>query len=124
MIFPFVISIQGQPIVEQIPKGINKYFDPIFRLNFDNCGLTSISAEDLEPFPELKMFTCEGNKIQLLDSDLFKFTPQLIYVAFSSNRIKNIGRDLILPLKQMATLIMKDNFILQITPKSWNQQTK
>jgi len=106
------LSIEQYREIDQIPKGIVKYFPQLFRLSLENCGLTSISAEDLEPFPELKMLNLFDNKIQSLDSDLFKFTPQLIYVGLSSNQIIYIGRELILPLKNIENFRIMDNICI------------
>lgn len=94
-----------QPITA-IPRNIAEFFPNLKGLNFDGCKISSISAEDLQPFPELISFSIYYNKIVSIDSDLFKNTPKLVYIGFDGNQLQHIGNNSIASL----TMLQEANF--------------
>lgn len=56
-----------------IPNGIESFFKNLKGLNWHNSNLTTISASDLKPFPQLLLIAA-GTKLVSLDGDLFQHT--------------------------------------------------
>lgn len=77
--------------LNRIPKGINKFFPNLIYLGWMEGNLTILSADDLEPFPGLKILWLRSNELVSLDGDLFKHTPKLLLINLSLNRLKHVG---------------------------------
>lgn len=90
------------------PTGIAEFFKNLEALAISGASLTSISAEDLRPFPGLLSFQLLGNQLTSVDGDLFKYTPKLQYLDLSNNKIAHIGQDLLTNLK-LTQLRLKGN---------------
>lgn len=92
-----------------IPKGIVDFFNNLDVLVIDVSSLTSISAEDLRPFPNLLMLSLWRNELTSLDGDLFKYTPHLEVIEFGSNQIQHIGHDLVTNLNNLTFFFIQFN---------------
>ena len=57
-------------------KKIDSFFPNLIAIHWANSGLTSISAEDLKPFPGLRLLRLLYNRLTHIDSDLFKYTKK------------------------------------------------
>lgn len=55
-------------------QGIGKFFPNLYSLAWQHGNLKSITARDLEAFPNLKNLDLSFNSLVTLDSDLFKYT--------------------------------------------------
>lgn len=74
-----------------------------------NDSLTHISSADLQPFPYLIHLTLWDNKIQVLDGDLFKFTPNIQLIDFDNNQLIHIGLNILNPLWNLRTAHFSGN---------------
>lgn len=73
--------------VHFLPKNIGKFFPKLKSLRVDHQGLKSIQGADLEGLFNLEILSLVGNEIVELSSDLSKFTPKLMQIRFSDNKI-------------------------------------
>lgn len=87
---------------EKLPSGFAKYFPNIRGIYAGALGLTSLSKNDLESFPELRVLHCNQNKLQQLPYDLFEGNPLLKYISFSNNQLKVIGSGILYPIRNLA----------------------
>lgn len=81
----------GHSHLNRIPKEINKFFPNLIALAWTFGNLTALTAEDLEPFPELQVLYAGGNKLVSLEGDLFKHTPKLEFIYFELSWIAHVG---------------------------------
>lgn len=93
----------------QIPKNIVEFFPNLEGFMFQDSNLKKISSDDLKSFSKLRYLTLMGNKIELLDNDLFIHTPRLVYINLSWNLIKHIGTDTFKPLPDLHTILFYRN---------------
>lgn len=85
-------------IVQYIPKGIITTFPSVTALTFNNCGLKSISREDLSEFENLVEFNASNNKLKSLPSNLFIDKLKLKKISFCYNQLEFVSSLLLKPL--------------------------
>lgn len=93
----------------RIPRGIEKFFPNLKGLNFMARKLTSISKEDLEPFPNLLVFVVQEASLIFLDGDLFKYNPKLKYMQFNNVNIRHVGYDFFIGLNDLEVVLFSNN---------------
>lgn len=92
-----------------LPRGIADFFKNLDALSIWFCGLQSISANDLRPFPRLVYLFLDHNQLTTIDGDLFTYTPHLQYASFEGNQIQHIGHDLVTNLNSLTHLYFNEN---------------
>lgn len=107
--FVHAFSVQNMPGLERIPRGIEEFFSDIILLLWYSGSLTTITADDLKPFPDLKVLYISSNKLVSLDSDLFQYTPKIQRLHLEENQFKHIGRGLLDDLEDLQYVNFKDN---------------
>lgn len=95
-----------------IPLGIGSIFPAIKAISWYNSKLLTISADDLQQFPNLIFLGLWMNNLVTLDGDLFKFTPTLQLIDFDGNQIENVGRNLLSDLKNLTVADFSSNFCI------------
>lgn len=90
------------------PNGFGKFFPQLEKLTV-TFGLKSIKAADFEGLANLKELYIEINDIDELSSDLFKFTPELSVISFTSNNISRVGKDLLKNLNSLKHVDFRCN---------------
>lgn len=74
-------NIQEQTC-EFLPRGFEKFFPNLEGLRVATCGLVSLAHWDLRVFPKLRNCEMFHNYLMMLESDFFKYNPQLEYLTF------------------------------------------
>lgn len=100
--------------INYLPSGFGKFFNKLFGLSVENCGLKELTQENLKEFPKLKHIWIFKNSIEILPKRLFKYNPDLIYINFNSNKIKEIDRKLFDNLKYLKTIEMRSNICINM----------
>lgn len=108
----------------KLPRNLHKFFPNIDAIQISNGALTSISAADLAPFPNLMLFAAELNQIETLDGNLFQNTPKLIWVQFNNNLIYHVGANLLSNLNKLQFAYFGNNPCISITAESPQQIEK
>lgn len=98
--------------LSRLPKNIELFFTNLIVLFWDAGNLLSITAEDLKPFPGLKMFAVYDNNLVSLDGDLFQHTTKLNFIEFASNRITNVGPNLLGNLAELIEVDFSNNLCI------------
>lgn len=101
--------------IHYLPKGLGTFFPHLNELKVQLCGLKVIQAADLKNLTDLETLTITGNKISVLSSDLFKFTPNLKSVSFSNNQIIAVGHNLLENMNYISTLDFTQNQCIDIS---------
>lgn len=73
--------------IEIFPRNLENFFPRLETFSIYNASLKEISRDDLK-FPELRKLMLYYNEIEIIDSDLFEFTPKIFLISLLYNRIK------------------------------------
>lgn len=92
-----------------IPRGLEKFFPKLKQLTVYNSGLKIAAAEDLEHFTGLVYLNFNQNALEVLQSNLFKFSPKLKYINFNYNKLKFIGADILESLEILEAGYFQQN---------------
>lgn len=104
-----VINVLDQKLLELIPRDIEKFFPYLIGIRFYQGTLVDITADDLVPFPHLRLLSLRGNKIVIIDEDLFISTPSLEYVSFRENLIEHVGENILDSLPHINEILFENN---------------
>lgn len=103
------LMIVQQRDLEKFPKGLERHFHHLMGIDFEDCGLTRISSDDLKPFKELLQINLSGNRLTKLPHDLFQYNQKLKKIDFSGNSILHVGLEIFNNLPHLGMVNMKDN---------------
>lgn len=86
-----------------LPQGFEFFFPDLVAFDWRSSGnLTSITSDDLMPFPNLQYLDLAGNGLSFLDGDLFARTPKLGFIDFSNNLLQSVGYGLLDNLSKLT----------------------
>lgn len=92
------------------PEGIANFFKNLDSFYIYNTSLTSITANDLRPFPHLKFLHLAVNQLTSIDGHLFALAPLLRFVSFADNQIQHIGHGLATNLTDRSICVLNSMF--------------
>lgn len=95
--------------MKKLPKNIEGFFPNLEVLIWVYGNLMSITADDLKPFPEMKNLALWDNEIVSLDSDLFQHSPMLDVFHVTSNKIANVGHNVLANLNELREVWFSNN---------------
>lgn len=78
----------------QIPEGFGTFFPNLKGFYIRDSKVKTISKHDLQ-FQSLLYFYLAFNELEILDGDLFEFTPKLQDLYLQSNLIRHVGPNLL-----------------------------
>lgn len=104
-----------------IPSGIEKFFPNLRAIEWHNSNLLEISADDLKPFPELLLFSADTNKVESLDGDLFKNTPNIQSIDFRNNSISYVGDGILVNLNELKFAQFEGNPCVDYCARSFEE---
>ena len=89
-------------VVNSIPTNFDVFLPNLqgFRLMY--ARLPSVSPSDLKQFPNLKLLSLARNNLTILHEDLLVSMPQLQWIQFSENPLRNISQNLLEKLDDLA----------------------
>ena len=93
----------------RIPTNLKDFFPNLIGIYFWRGNITTISAEDLQPFPNLRIFGIESHRLVTIDGNLFKHTPRVQIVMLSDNLIENVGLNLLTGLTNLNIAVFLRN---------------
>ena len=106
------IEVMNQFGYNRIPTNLKDFFPNLIGIYFWRGMITIISAEDLQPFPNLRVFGIESHRLVTIDGNLFKHTPRVQIVLLSNNLIQNVGHDLLTGLTNLNTVVFLRNICI------------
>lgn len=108
------LSVTKQPLVNWIPREIEKFFPDLTSIYFSESNITTISADDLKPFLNLLKLYLPNNKLVTLDGDLFQYTRKLQVVWIQINSLQHVGHDLLTGLNDLTMAYFHSNPCINI----------
>lgn len=100
---------QGGNKIYYFPQDLDKFFPNIQKIFMAEVKLREIRQTDLQPFLKLKFINLDRNIITILETDLFKFNPQLKYFSAQNNRILCIESKVFDLLNDLNYLLLSGN---------------
>jgi Leucine-rich repeat (LRR) protein len=80
------------------PRGLNKIFPSLKTLIINNCGLKSITRDDLHGLEKLEVLDLRLNQLQWLPSNLLDGMKNLKRVIFHSNKLECVSSKILSPI--------------------------
>ncbi|KAG5667850.1 hypothetical protein PVAND_015819 [Polypedilum vanderplanki] len=91
------------------PKGLENYFKNLEIIGIVNEKLPKIEQNDLKPFYKLRVLYLDGNQIETLEPDLFKYNLNIEAINLSNNKIKYVDVSVFKHLVSLKTLWFENN---------------
>jgi hypothetical protein len=96
-----------------IPLFITSFFPNLKLFTISNCGLKTVSSLELKQFGlNLESLGFHENELEQVDHDLLEFTPNLKWIAFRGNKIRNIGLELFKSSLDLYSIQLGNNFCI------------
>lgn len=104
------LNVEGIHIIgaSYMPIGIETFFPNLIGLSMEQ-HLKEITQNDLQPFPNLKHLWMARNQLAVIEKDLFKYNPELIYISLRQNFIKEIDSNVFDHLRALKILELDRN---------------
>lgn len=83
------------------PKNLESFFPNLTYIILSGGRLTTVSSEDLLPWPNLSLFSARENIIETVDGNLFQNSLRLTWIELNSNLIQNVGANLLSNLSRL-----------------------
>lgn len=92
------------------PKKIQKFFPNVEFLWLASQDIATLTQADLRPFGSLlKTLYFNGNKIEVIDADLFDENPNLEVIYLNANLINSVASEAFDKLEKLSTLYFNGN---------------
>jgi len=78
----------------------------------ERSELKEITQNDLKVFPKLKHLWLIKNEIEVLEENLFKFNPNLIYININDNKVKEVYDSAFGGLNILKRLYLNNNICI------------
>lgn len=90
-----------EQLVAYIPASLSQHFPFLSVLKIWSSGLRSLEQKDVRDLKYLTDLSVSGNRLETLNSDLFRFNQRLVKVEFTRNRLRHVGTNFFKPLKSL-----------------------
>lgn len=100
-----------------LPQGLGKHFNvENFKfLALWTTGLKEIHQRDLAPFTDMEYLSLHGNDLEVIESNLLKFNPNIKYIGLGENKIKFIDEYVFHSLKNLHSVYLDENVCISKT---------
>lgn len=105
-------------ILTTMPTNLDIFFPNLRGIIVQKSNLIHLSCDDLKSFYNLTIFSATGNPLESIDGDLFRYNPSLQLVDLSSNKIREIGENLLLTLPKLKEAYFAKNLCVDENAKS------
>lgn len=119
-----IFSLVGENSLQEIPRGIERYFPRLQAFRWEDSNLTTISEANLRYFPRLTALSVWNNKITHLEDNLFSKTKDLTYIHFSSNALTKIGHNIFEGLEGLTEAYFQNSGCVNFYAKTPNKLKK
>ncbi|CAG9811680.1 unnamed protein product [Chironomus riparius] len=93
--------------IQYFPRGLEKFYKNLKGIVIWHTQLKEIHQEDLKKYPKLNFLNLSGNKIEIIQDDLFDFNPDLI--VFENMKLIHIGATTFDSLTKLSTFYLGGN---------------
>lgn len=108
-----------ESVVLYLPDHLGIFFPSIETFRIEHAKLREIHQKDFKHFSKLERFYGEGNDIQVLEKELFKFNPNLKSISFKHNHLKHVDPNVFDNLNSLEFLSITINPCLMQSSKNF-----
>lgn len=98
--------------MQYLPFGLESHFPNLEMISIINCGLLKINSIDLRAFGKLQKLILDGNNLEVIDGDIFKFNKRLSHLSLISNDIYEVNPEIFSDL-QLKKIEMSGNVCIR-----------
>jgi len=106
------VWLYGQTLLNFIPEDIDRFFENLQGFAIERTSLKYVAKEDLHQFPKLETLQIRWNQLETLDGDLFIYNPSLRWFIFESNKLTNIGPNILSNLPNLTNAYFQSNLCI------------
>lgn len=97
-------------IVRYMPTNLEEFFENLEVIQILNSRLVEVSNEDFKPWGDkLKKVWFNSNDITMVPADLFKYNPNMEFIAFYHTKVSHVYDGVFDSLKHLTTLYFESN---------------
>jgi hypothetical protein len=97
-------------IVRYMPRNLETFFNNLEVFQIMNSRLVEVTTEDFQPWGDkLKKLWFNSNDIAMVPADLFKFNPNLEFIAFYHTKVSHVYDGVFDNLNHLTTLYFEAN---------------
>lgn len=86
------------------PRNFYLFFPNLVSLDLGHTELEEISNADLFGLSKLKVLQVHYNRLQVIENDLFKYSPSMIQISIDVNQIKHVGHNVFDHLRDLRSI--------------------
>lgn len=90
-----------------VPNNLSYFFPNLESVMMENAGVTLVNRDSLRGLTKLRQLYLYWNNIPAINNDLFIDNPNVAYITFDNNRIRNIAPKVFDHLNQLSTLLFR-----------------
>lgn len=95
--------------LQYIPSNLAFFFPNLTGITIVNSKLQRLVSDDLRPFFNLNLLRVSKNPITELFADSFRYNSKLLVIDMSSNKIRGVGKNLLLTLSKLVSVYFTKN---------------
>ncbi|KAL7014518.1 hypothetical protein ACKWTF_015981 [Chironomus riparius] len=95
--------------IQYFPRGLEKFYKNLKGIVIWHTQVKEIHLEDLKEYPKLTFLNLSGNKIEIIQDDLFDFNPDLEVIVFENMKLIHIGATTFDSLTKLSTFYLSGN---------------
>lgn len=103
--------MRDQPI-NLLPTDIDLYFPNLEGIWSHPGPIQSFTAEDLKPFPKLRVLGILAGQLTTINGDVLKYSPELEHLNLQNNQITNIGPGIFQPSPILNNVKFRGNLCI------------
>lgn len=92
-----------------LPINLLEHFHKLEAIEVVGAKMARLEKRDLDSFPHLKVLWLPRNNIEVLSNDVFEGNAKLEKISFYQNRLKFIGSEALMPLKNLKYINLEFN---------------
>lgn len=110
-----MLNVRNQLSLTRLPKRIDNFFPNLVGLQWIFGGLSTISADDLKPFPNLQILSLYLNKFVTLDGGLLQNSLKLQWINLNDNSVEHVRPNFLDNLRELRTVHLQRNRCVNIS---------
>jgi hypothetical protein len=104
-----VVDVFQRGRIFYFPQGLTNFFKNLKGIRIEATGLKEIHQSDLKDYSKLKALWLYGNNLEVLEENLFEFTPNLEWISVVNNKITHVDPHVFDKLVKLNTLYIYEN---------------
>lgn len=87
-----------------VPRGMSNFFPNINAIRIHDSDVRNINGNELNEYRNLRWFSLFDSDVSRIPSNFFAFNPNMNYVAFDANYVRQVGEALFDPILNVRSM--------------------